>query len=156
MQPSTFLPRPATVLLAGLAGGLAEILWVAAYAGMSPASGVAVARGVTETVLPGAGDFGFAALAGVAIHMLLSVALAWAFAVPLLRRVAARFGDGALVPAALAALAGVWAFNFLVLLPALNPAFVALLPAAVSLASKLLFGAAMVAVLKRGTRAPGT
>lgn len=42
------------------------------------------------------------------------------------------------------------------LLPALNPAFVALLPATVSLASTLPFAAARVAVLKRGTRASGT
>src|SRR5204863_9421935 len=44
-------------------------------------------------------------------------------------------------------LAGVWLVNFTVILPALNPAFVTLLPLWVTLISKLLFGAAMSAVL---------
>jgi hypothetical protein len=50
---------------------------------------------------------------------------------------------GSLMMAALGALAGIWALNFLVVLPAVNPAFVALMPFAVTLSSKLLFGAAL-------------
>jgi hypothetical protein len=141
--------RPRTVLLAGLAGGSAEILWVAAYAGLTPASGFGVARGVTETVFPGAGELALAAMAGIAIHMLLSIALAWLLAKPLLQYAADRFGPAALLPAALVALAGIWAINFLVVLPVLNPAFVALMPMPVTLASKLLFGVAMAIVLQR-------
>jgi len=52
-----------------------------------------------------------------------------------------------LVASALAALATIWAVNFLVLLPQLNPAFVALLPPAVTLLSKLLFALGMGGVL---------
>ena len=144
--------RPRTVLLAGLAGGSAEILWVAAYAGMTPASGFNVARGVTETVFPGAGELALAAMAGIAIHMLLSIALAWLLAKPLLQYAVGHFGPKALLPAALTALAGIWAVNFLLVLPVLNPAFVALMPMPVTLASKLLFGAAMAFVLKREAR----
>jgi hypothetical protein len=44
-------------------------------------------------------------------------------------------------------LAAVWLVNFTVVLPALNPAFVTLLPLWATLISKLLFGAAMTAVL---------
>jgi hypothetical protein len=51
-------------------------------------------------------------------------------------------------PFLLAALAGVWATNFFVVLPIVSPAFVHIVPYAVSLTSKLLFGAAMAAVLR--------
>jgi hypothetical protein len=37
-------------------------------------------------------------------------------------------------------LAGVWAINFLVILPIINPTFVELVPYGASLASKVLFG----------------
>jgi hypothetical protein len=152
LQSFDFSPR--TVLFAGLAGGSAEIAWVAAYASLAPASGFEVARGVTQTLVPGAGELGWAVMAGIAIHMALSMALAWLLAKPLLQGVARRFGEGALLPAALAALAAVWAINFLVVLPVLNPAFVELLPVPVSLASKLLFGAALASVLRRNARLP--
>lgn len=150
MEPRRLELRPADVLLAGLAGGCAEMLWIAAYAGLTPASGLDVARGVTQTLFPGSGEFVFAATAGIAIHMLLSVALAWLLARPLLHSVGRRFGTAALLPAALLALAGIWALNFLLVLPALNPSFVAAMPLPVTLASKLLFGAAMASVLQRG------
>jgi hypothetical protein len=45
-------------------------------------------------------------------------------------------------------LGAVWAFNFLVVLPQLNPDFVALMPPAITLASKLLFALAMARMLE--------
>jgi hypothetical protein len=45
-------------------------------------------------------------------------------------------------------LATVWAVNFLLVLPYLNPRFVDLLPYSVTLASKLLFGLAAATVLR--------
>ena len=48
----------------------------------------------------------------------------------------------------LTALAGVWAINFFVVLPIVSPAFVHVVPYAVSLTSKLLFGVAAAAVLR--------
>ena len=45
-----------------------------------------------------------------------------------------------LVAAGLACGAAIWAFNFFVLLPQINPEFVALVPYAIALPSKLLFG----------------
>jgi hypothetical protein len=125
------MKRWKAAVMAGTAGGAAEILWIASIA---PASAADVAREVTATFYPG---LPAAALTGVAIHMLLSVALGLVLAKVLLR--VARAG---LVVAALGALAGVWALNFLIVLPLINPAFVTLLPFAVTLASKLLFGAA--------------
>jgi hypothetical protein len=49
----------------------------------------------------------------------------------------------------LAALTAVWATNFFVILPALSPPFIALLPYPVSLISKLLFGLAAAETLRR-------
>jgi len=51
-------------------------------------------------------------------------------------------------PFMLAALAGVWAFNFLVVLPIVSPAFVHIVPYAVSLTSKLLFGVAAAEIIR--------
>lgn len=118
-------------LAAGAAGGAAEILWIAAVA---PAQAAEVAQAVTATFHPG---LQAAAPMGVAIHMLLSLALGL-----VLGKVLLKVARGALVAAAMAALAAVWALNFLVVLPLVHPAFVTLLPFAVTLASKLLFGAA--------------
>jgi hypothetical protein len=47
-----------------------------------------------------------------------------------------------------AALAMVWAFNFFILLPLIDPAFVALMPYPASLLSKLLFGLAGAVMLR--------
>jgi hypothetical protein len=44
-------------------------------------------------------------------------------------------------------LVGIWAFNFLVLLPRINPDFITLIPYGASLASKVLFGIAAASVL---------
>jgi len=41
----------------------------------------------------------------------------------------------------------VWAINFFVVLPVLNPAFITLMPFGITLASKVLFGIAMGSVL---------
>jgi len=48
----------------------------------------------------------------------------------------------------LAALAGVWAVNFFVVLPIVSPSFVHIVPYAVSLTSKLLFGVAAVEIVR--------
>jgi len=48
-----------------------------------------------------------------------------------------------------AALAGVWALNFLVVLPIVSPAFIHLMPYSVSLISKMAFGLAAAEVFRR-------
>ncbi len=136
-----------TVLLAGVAGGVAEMLWVAGYAVVTQTSSLEVAREVTASVFPAGAQLALAPLIGIAIHLFLSIVLACVLAKPLLCWLAPRYGSGALMPATLAALVGVWALNFLVILPVLNPAFVTLMPLTATLASKLLFGAAMASVL---------
>lgn len=137
------------ILIAGLAGGIAEILWVLAYGAFAPVSATEIAREVTASVLPGAAAWTAAPALGVGIHLALSIAVAYAFVGAFARLLAGRHGAGRYLALAVAALAGVWAVNFLVLLPLLNPRFVTLMPFAATLFSKALFGAAMGAVLAR-------
>lgn len=133
---------------AGLVGGAAEVVWVAGYGVMTGTPVGVVARGVTTALLPGLANLPFIGAIGIALHMLLAVglgiAVVAAFHAPLLRRVGA-WPQSVLVVLALGA---VWSFNFLVVLPRLDPTFLALLPMVVTLASKLLFGVGAAAVLR--------
>jgi hypothetical protein len=139
---------------AGLAGGAAEIAWVAIYGAITGTPVGAVARGVTTALLPDLADVRFIGAIGIALHMLLAVvlgiAVVAAFRAPLLRRVGA-WPQSMLVVLALGA---VWSFNFLVVLPRLDPDFLVLLPMVVTLASKLLFGVSAAAVLRTQRFAP--
>lgn len=133
-------------LFAGLCGGLAEIAWIALYSSATSTNGIEVARQVTVSFWPTAGEWTFAPVLGIAIHMALALALASAL-VPLLLRFAAQYpGPGAVMAGATAALALVWAVNFFLVLPVLNPAFVTLMPYGATLTSKLLFGATIARV----------
>jgi hypothetical protein len=129
-------------IIAGAAGGLAEIVWVTLYAGISGGDPAALVRGVTtaagvSALLPDASPV----MLGIGVHMMLALMLgvvltfAW-------QALSARLGLTNSYPFMLAALAGVWAINFLVVLPITSPAFVHIVPYVVSLTSKLLFGAA--------------
>jgi hypothetical protein len=140
-------------IVAGAAGGLAEIAWVTLYAGATGGNAAVLARGVTSAagvsvLLPAS-----PVTLGIAVHMALAVALgvALAFAWRMLRD--GRFAATGPYPFALAALAGVWATNFFVVLPIVSPAFVHLVPYPVSLTSKLLFGVAAAAALQWQTAA---
>lgn len=139
----------AGMLLAGLCGGLAEVLWIALYTSMTPVSGVEVARQVAVTIFPSAIDLAAAPILGVAAHLVLSLALgsifAWTVWIPFARQM----GFTATMLIAIAALICVWAINFLVILPALNPRFVTLMPYAVTLISKGLFAMAMAWTLQQ-------
>jgi hypothetical protein len=135
-------------VLAGLAGGAAEVAWVGGYAALTGASGSAVARGVTAAFLPGLYDSSLAVGLGIVLHMLLAVglgiAVAAAFSAPMLRRLEG-WSRSTLVVLTLGI---VWAFNFMVVLPLLEPSFITLLPLAATLASKLLFGVAAAATFR--------
>lgn len=133
-------------IVAGLAGGAAEVAWVALYGFATGTPVTSVARGVTDAM--GLAGVPHAAAVGIGLHMLLAVALGMAvvaaFRAPFLRRVNA-WPQSALVVLTLAA---VWSVNFLVVLPHLDPAFLTLLPVAVTLTSKLLFGVSAAAILR--------
>jgi hypothetical protein len=75
--------------------------------------------------------------------MVLALALAGALVPFLLRCATPRPGPCTIIAGATVLLVIVWAVNFFLVLPALNPAFVTLLPYGVTLFSKVLFGIAM-------------
>ncbi len=137
------LPNVATVLIAGLAGGAFELAWVGLWTTLTQTSASAVARGISAAVSTPLGQASHAALIGIGIHFALSMALAALFVGLAWRPLARHFGGRGVLAGACLALTGVWAFNFLVLLPWLDPAFVSLLPLPVSALSKLGFGAVM-------------
>jgi len=136
-------------VLAGAAGGVAEIVWVSLFATITGGNAATLARGVTTAagvtaLLPAA-----PVTMGIAVHMALAVVLGIALAClwqALARTLDLRSRYGVV----LVALTAVWAINFFVILPAVNPAFVALIPYPVSLLSKLLFGLAAAETLRRG------
>ena len=134
-------------LLAGLSGGAAEVAWVSLYSNATDTGGMIVAQQVAVSVVPAAAALPSAPLLGIAIHMLLSVVLGLAFAATIWRLAAPRLGAAAFLATAAVSLSLVWAINFFVVLPALNPGFVALMPYGATLASKVLFGIAMGSVL---------
>jgi hypothetical protein len=144
----TCRPTLSAGALAGIAGGAAEVAWIGIYARMSGGEAATVARGVAESVLPPIAAPGLAAALGVAIHMGLAVLLGIAIAGVLRSLWPERSRGSSLEFAAVVAvLAGVWAMNFFVLLPAINPGFATLVPYWTSLLSKVLFGAAAAFVL---------
>lgn len=134
-------------LLAGLAGGIIEVLWVMAWSAVTPLQATAVAHEVTRTVLPGMAETSSATEIGLIIHLAISLALGvifvWAFG----KRLARYYGGAGILAGSVTLLILIWTINFMVVLPALNPGFVALMPSAVTLGSKILFGLAMATVL---------
>jgi hypothetical protein len=136
-------------MAAGLAGGLAEILWVSLYSEATGGNAAVIARGVTtaaglNALLPEA-----PVTVGIVTHMLLAVALGVALAFAWQWFSVRARSAAACYLFVLACLIGVWTMNFFVILPLLSPPFIALLPYAVSLTSKLLFGLAAAETLRR-------
>lgn len=130
---------PGVVVFAGLAGGLAEVLWIGGSAAVLGIDAARVAREVAATVVPAAAA---TAELGLAVHFALSLALAAVFSYAS-ERIGPHAGLGVRLAAAVVLLAAVWAVNFLVVLPWLNPAFPVLLPLGVTFVSKLLFALAL-------------
>jgi hypothetical protein len=128
-------------LMAGFAGGAAEVIWIAVYRQLEGIGSADVARGITETVFPSLETASSYSVAlGLVIHMVLAVALGIAAAFAVARafpRLAGTLTEFAMIVGLLVA---VWGMNFFVILPIVNPAFVTLVPYGVSLVSKTLFG----------------
>jgi hypothetical protein len=139
-------------VVAGAAGGVAEILWISIYSAATGANAATLARGVTtaagvSALLPAA-----PVAVGIIIHMTLAVALGIALAF-VWRSLSTYWPERAGLNAfVLVVLAGVWAINFFIVLPLISPDFVPLVPYPISLLSKLLFGVAAAAVLGHRAR----
>jgi hypothetical protein len=133
--------------LAGLAGGAAEVAWILLHSGLGNVDGAVVAQGVTSTFSSTAAATSAGVGLGIVIHMLIAVLLGVAIAI-VTRALLPRSHSALLEPCfVIASLVGVWALNFHVVLPLINPEFVSLLPLEASLASKILFGVAAAFVL---------
>jgi len=139
-------------IVAGIAGGLAEVAWVTFYAAATGGDAEAVARGITTAAGVSALLPSSPAALGVAVHMTLAVALGvtLAFAWQACRERSPRLTNP--YPLTLAALSGVWALNFFIVLPVVSAGFVHMLPYAASFTSKLLFGLAAAEMLRRQAR----
>ena len=140
------------VLIASLAGGLAEIIWVSLYASFTPLEGATVAREVTASLFPRLAAGASGAWLGIAIHMTLALALGYAFAYVIWKPLVRARGPLATLAVSALTLAAVWTVNFFLVLPLLNPAFILLMPYSVTFASKMLFAVAMGVVLAGASR----
>ncbi len=136
------------LLIAGLAGGLAEVIWISLY---SLTAGIQVAEigsAITTTVYPPGTVLYLAPVLGLAIHMILSVILAFIFGSIIWPVIERLFHHSTVaIIASITTLGIVWKVNFFLILPIWNPEFITLLPLTVTLASKILFGFAMGMVL---------
>jgi hypothetical protein len=132
----------------GIAGGVAEIIWIAAYGAVTGVPVSPVANGIVATLMPAWSATPWSVPLGLFIHLGLAAALGIGLALGL-RALASHFEDGlSEFRIAVPALATVWAVNFFLVLPKANPAFVHMLPFAVTLMSKLLFGLSAALVLR--------
>jgi len=142
--------RSSLIMLAGLAGGFAEVLWVSLYSMMFHTGGTEISRQITATVIPPLAQYAIAPSLGIIIHLILSVLLASGFYLLVANSLVRYFGQPGLVLGSGTVLAAVWLVNFFIILPIINPYFLGMLPLAVTLISKLLFGMAMAIVLLNG------
>lgn len=135
------------IILAGMVGGGAEIIWISSYSYFSSNSASNIARQISITILPFTADSFYAPALGIFIHLILSLFLATAFIVTILKTVRVKYGSTGIILSSFATLGIVWFINFLIILPIINPSFTLLMPVVVTLVSKLLFGIAMGWVL---------
>jgi hypothetical protein len=138
--------------VAGAAGGIAELIWILVCASATGTDTATLARGVTTATGVNLLLRGSPAAFGIAIHMILAVTLGISLSflwTSISQRWPKQVNPNAVMPIALA---GVWAINFLIILPLIDPGFVQIVPYPVSLVSKLLFGVAVAATLSHQRR----
>ena len=139
-----------TGLLAGLAGGAAEIAWIALIAPLSGMDAAEVGRGVTGALFPALRESALALPLGLGLHMGLAIVLGLAIATALRSSLPARLHRSMVeFGAVVAVLVAVWAMNFFIVLPMSDPAFLTLVPYWAAFVSKALFGLAAAMVLLR-------
>jgi len=136
-------------IVAGAAGGFAEIAWVTLYAGVTGADPATLARGVTTAAGVSALFPADPVALGMTVHMALAVALGIALSFGWRTLSSHHLDIAGLFSFTLVALIGVWVVNFFVVLPDISPAFIHLVPYSVSLVSKILFGLAAAEAFRR-------
>lgn len=131
-----------TIVLAGIAGGTVEVIWVLLYCIGSPLQASLVAEEVARSFLPQMVGL-TAVLTGLLIHYVLALLIAAVAVFAYLRTFAGDIDEPAIFATSIAALVAIWAANFFVVLPVVNPDFVTLMPYTVTLISKIGFGITM-------------
>ena len=101
-----------TLALAGLAGGLAEVAWVALYCSVTSLSGTQVLRQITASFFPSWAGADFAPVLGLGLHFSLAVLIAYAFGLVVWQSFARRGGAVTTLATSLIALSAIWTFNF--------------------------------------------
>lgn len=136
------------LFLAGVLGGLIEVIWIGLYSLTTNIQLSAIGGAITATIYPASAGLTLAPILGLVIHMVLSVILALGFGSLLWPVVERTFHYRATtLVASIATLVIVWKINFFLLLPVWSPEFVTLVPLAITLVSKILFGIVMGTVL---------
>jgi hypothetical protein len=154
-SPRIDISRLKLGILAGLAGGAAEVAWILLHSAFGNVDAATVAQGVTFTFSSTVAASSAGVVLGIVIHMLIAVLLGIAIAI-CSRAVLARSRSALLEPCfIIATLVGVWGLNFYLVLPLINPEFVTLLPLEASLVSKVFFGVAAAFVLSVATHKEG-
>ncbi len=165
MKSKRFMHASDTVrqgIIAGMAGGFAEIAWIASYGTLTDRDTTQVARTISAVVgrmIPGTVSISAPVAFGITTHMIAAVflgvalVLIWQWLSDRYRHTIDVYGF------LLAALVAVWAVNFFVVLPLISPffmdinrSFVDIIPYPISLGSKLLFGLAAAATLRHHAR----
>jgi len=150
MQSHTSVKK--TILLAGAAGGTVEVVWVWLFCTVAPLQSSLVAEEIARSFFPQMAGIS-AVTAGVVIHYILALLIAGVAAMTLFRMLGRKSKLRNVVAASVVALVAIWATNFFVVLPVLNPVFVTLMPYAVTLTSKIGFGIAMGWIFAASTSA---
>lgn len=138
--------RMDVLMWSGFAGGAAEVVVISVLALVAGIGGWGVAVGVSEATFGSLFSGADAIVVGMVVHFALSFLIV-ACLLPFAARIQARTGTLGVLAVSAAALCGVWAMNFFVVLPRVAPEFVTIVPLWASFLSKLSFGLATGAVL---------
>lgn len=131
--------------LAGLVGGAAEIVWISIaymFGGTSP---VGVARAIAGTLGHSSTSATSTALMGASIHLALAGLLGGVMYMVWIRLLKPSKSRVSIMVFSIATLVAVWAINFYLVLPNLDPGFIVKVPVVTGLISKLSFAVAFCA-----------
>jgi len=134
----------------GLGGGIAEIIVVWVYSALTGGDAANIGRQVGYAV----GISKASAANGIMVHLILAAMLGVGLNYILQFALARHAPAGKVFTASLCTLTLIWAVNFFVVLPLISPSFVHVLPYAVTLFSKLMFGVVAAATFCSLRRRP--
>ena len=127
--------------VAGLAGGLAEVVFMGGYSSITGINPSEILKLITFTFFDSSVAFGPDGLrAGLLIHFALSLAIGLSFGLFARYALKGSFSYSKALAWGSLALTAIWACNFFVILPVYNAAFIELVSPGVAFFSKLSFG----------------